>query len=496
VSMRCACGVPIADTGSCPVCGTEGPRYRQELEAREASRRGKPQGPRQIRNAPDGEAPHPADEAKATPGRQRGKVPSAAPQAPFPVPDEAMFYGLAGEIVNSVDPFTEASRPAVLVHLLAGCGAMMGRGPHMMAGFAKHPPSVWGLIVGGTSLGAKGTAEATASAFLRAAWPEFMDSRVLPGLSSGEGLVHQVRDPVEDTDEGEKDKRLYVVLSEFRTVMAQARRETNTLAATLRLAWDSPAVLHIPNRGNNALKATGAHIVMVAHVTPGEFRARIDPGEIAGGSLNRFLIIASRTSKNLPDEPLYPVHQLDAYGTRVRNAVETAYMLGNRRIGRTENAQKLWKENYPSLKNPVGAQSEDDEGILAAVVVRARPHVLRTALTYALLDERQIVGEEHLAAALALWRYSLDSARWLFRTASPDLVKLRAFIDEAGPAGRSKEEIRSDLFGRHLKADEIDRLLSQLGSDYEEYAVPTKGRPRTVYRHRPSAERAKGAESL
>jgi len=407
-----------------------------------------------------------------------------------------MFYGLAGEIVNSVDPFTEASRPAVLVHLLAGCGAMMGRGPHMMAGFAKHPPSVWGLIVGGTSLGAKGTAEATASAFLRAAWPEFMDSRVLPGLSSGEGLVHQVRDPVEDTDEGEKDKRLYVVLSEFRTVMAQARRETNTLAATLRLAWDSPAVLHIPNRGNNALKATGAHIVMVAHVTPGEFRARIDPGEIAGGSLNRFLIIASRTSKNLPDEPLYPVHQLDAYGTRVRNAVETAYMLGNRRIGRTENAQKLWKENYPSLKNPVGAQSEDDEGILAAVVVRARPHVLRTALTYALLDERQIVGEEHLAAALALWRYSLDSARWLFRTASPDLVKLRAFIDEAGPAGRSKEEIRSDLFGRHLKADEIDRLLSQLGSDYEEYAVPTKGRPRTVYRHRPSAERAKGAESL
>ena len=324
-----------------------------------------------------------------------------------------MFYGVAGEIVNSVDPFTEAARPAVLLHLLAGSGAMIGRGPHMVAGFAKHPASVWGLVTGGTSLGAKGTAEATASAFLRAAWPEFMDNRVLPGLSSGEGLIHQVRDAIDGTDEGADDKRLYVVLPEFRTVMAQSRRETSTLAATLRLAWDSPWVLHVPNRGNNALKATGAHIVMVAHVTPGEFRAKVDPGEIAGGSLNRFLMVASRSSKDFPHEPLYPEDHLLKFGGRLRDAIDAAKMLGERRIGRTKKAQKVWAENYADLKNPAGAQSEDEEGILSAVVVRARPHVLRLALTYALLDQRTIVDEEHLGAALAMWRYSLDSARWL-----------------------------------------------------------------------------------
>src|SRR5580704_12303898 len=41
MSVSCLCGVTIADTGSCPNCGTEGPRYSQELEARKESRRGR-----------------------------------------------------------------------------------------------------------------------------------------------------------------------------------------------------------------------------------------------------------------------------------------------------------------------------------------------------------------------------------------------------------------------------------------------------------------------
>ena len=295
-------------------------------------------------------------------------------------------------------------------------------------------------------------------------------------------------------DEGVPDKRLLVLLPEFRTVMAQARRESNILSATLRLAWDSPWVFSVPTR-NTPYKATGAHIVMVAHVTPGEFRAKIDPSEIAGGLLNRYLIIASRSSKDLPNEPAYPAEELIAFGKRLRGAIDQAQELGEKRIGMTAEARKLWVDNYGELKNPTGAQTEDEEGIVAAVVTRARPHVLRIALTYALLDCAQIVDVPHLTAALALWKYSLDSARWLFRAANPDLVKLRAFIDESGTTGRSKEEIRSDLFGRHLKAEDIDALLTQLGSDYEEYTMPTKGRPRTMYRKVSGAERAEGAES-
>jgi hypothetical protein len=430
-----------------------------------------------------------------------GPSAAAVSRASFPVPDEAMFYGLPGEIVNSVDAYTEASRPAVLIHLLSGCGAMIGRGPHMVAGFAKHPPSIWALVAGGTSLGAKGTADATARTFLAKADPEFASGRVLPALSTGEGLIHQVRDDSDAADkdgcpldEGIADKRLFVVLPEFRTVMAQARREANTLSATLRLAWDSPWILSVPNR-NAPYKATGAHIVMVAHVTPGEFRARIDPAEIAGGLLNRYLIIASRSSKDLPDEPVYPEDSLRSYGGRLREAIGEARELGERRVGMTAAARELWVASYGDLKNPTGARSEEEEGILAAVVVRARPHVLRVALTYALLDDRQIVDRPHLAAALAVWQYSLDSARWLFRAVNPDLVRLQAFIDEAGPAGRTREQIANDLFAKHLKKDDLDRLLAQLGDSYEQVTVPTRGRPRTVFRTHPAEKAVKAGKA-
>jgi hypothetical protein len=412
-----------------------------------------------------------------------------------------MFYGLLGEIVNDVDPFTEAARPAVLIHLLSGTGAMIGRGPHMRAGWAKHPASVWGLVVGGTSLGAKGTAEATARTFLDQVDGEFMNKRLLPALSTGEGLIHHVRDASEATDkdgcpedEGVYDKRLWVLVPEFRTVMAQAKRENSTLSPTLRAAWDSVRVLSVPNR-NAPYKATGAHIAMVAHVTPGEFRAKVDPSEIAGGLLNRYLFIASRSSKDLADEPEYPEASLFGFVRRLRDAIGEAREIGEKRINMTSVARKLWVEKYPELKNPTGATTEDEEGILAAVVVRARPHVLRIALAYALLDQVRHVDEHHLAAALALWKYSRDSAAWLFRSANPDLVKLRAFLDSAGQAGRAKEEIRSDLFGRHLKADAIDELLAQLGDDYEECTVPTGGRPKRVYRARTGAVSAGSAGS-
>lgn len=430
----------------------------------------------------------------------KATVPDSA-RPPFPVADEAMFYGLAGEIVSALDPYTEACKPAVLVSFLSGVGAMMGRGPHVVAGLVRHPPSVWGILVGGTSLGAKGSADAAARLVLMEVDKAFMLTRVLPSLSTGEGLIHQVRDPSDKEDkdgcpldEGVSDKRLYVVVPEFRTVIAQAKRDNSTLAPVLRSAWDSADVLSVPNRGDNAYRATAAHIAMMAHVTPGEFRKKMDPAEIAGGTLNRYLLIASRESKNLPDETEFPEEILWDLSKRVREQVAVAKALGDKTIFKTEEAQRLWVQQYAGLKNPTGARSEEEEGIVASVVTRGRPHVLRLALTYALLDGRSIIGTEHLLAALALWRYSLDSSYWLFRGygVDPELVKLRAFIDGT-PEGRTRADITNICFGRHATATPLDDLLKLLGDGYEECPIPTAGRPRTVYRRKPAAK-AKEAE--
>ena len=157
-------------------------------------------------------------------------------------------------------------------------------------------------------------------------------------------------------------------------------------------------------------------------------------------------------------------------------------------------ARQVWVQRYRELKNPTGARSEDEEGTVAAVVTRARPHVLRLALTYALLDGREIIDRDHLVAALAVWSYSLDSARWLFRGygVNPELAKLRAFIDRH-EEGVTRADITNRCFSRHPTSIPLDDLLAMLGDDYEECTIPTGGRPRTLYR-RKCSEKAEEAE--
>ena len=52
-------------------------------------------------------------------------------------------------------------------------------------------------------------------------------------------------------------------------------------------------------------------------------------------------------------------------------------------------------------------------------------HVVRLAAIYAALDCSDQIAPPHLEAGLAVWRYSLDSARWIFGDNDP-LYQLRA----------------------------------------------------------------------
>ncbi len=90
-------------------------------------------------------------------------------------------------------------------------------------------------------------------------------------------------------------------------------------------------------------------------------------------------------------------------------------------------------------------------GLLGKVTQRASPYVLRLSCLYALLDCSKTVRREHLAAALALWKYAEDSARYIFgertgdRLADDSLTALR----EAAGGGLTRTDI-SNLFGRNM----------------------------------------------
>lgn len=403
----------------------------------------------------------------------------------WPKLDRAALQGLPGRVVEQLSPHTEADPAAVLATFLAMAGAYIGDKPHVFAGDAEHPARLWPLVIGATADGMKGTSASAARRILRAADSTFDAGNVVGGLSSAEGLIERVRDPSGDPtnpdkaeDPGITDKRLIVVESEFAGVLARARREGNALSPLLRQAWDGGRLQTLTRR-STALTATGAHVVVVGHITPTELRLRLAEADVAGGLVNRFLPVLSRRSQRLASGGGAPEGVVDDLGQQLRTAKNAAASVG--RVGRTPAAECAWIEAYPEL-TPAGVE----EGPVAQVIARAVPQVLRLSLTFALLDCAAAVDVQHLEAALAVWRYVDASAEYLFgdQKANPDLDRLADFIAAAGDTGRTRQQVNADLFRGHRTAAQLDALIEELvdAGEVVEEQVPTEGRPAAVYR--------------
>jgi hypothetical protein len=400
---------------------------------------------------------------------------------PWPVLAEEALHGLPGRIVRTLGPHTEADPAAMLFTVFASAGAMIGRGPHMLAGGVEHGARIWPLIVGRTAGGMKGTSASEVLRVLRAAGGgQFGSEKIVNGLSSAEGLIQCVRDGVgthpddRGFDEGVPDKRLLVVESEFAAVLAQGKREGNTLLPVLRQAWDGGALRTLTVQPR---LATDPHIVIVGHITPTELRAKLSESERAAGTMNRFLPVLSRRSKLLPDGGGLTEPELKALGAELAAAVEAASATG--RMARTAEADRYWQELYPRL-----AADHAGDGPVAQVVARAVPQVLRLSVLAALLDGQQQIGLPHLKAAEAMWSYAEDSAWYLFAggTGNPDLDRLKTFVDHARAEGVSRRAISTECFGGHRTKDQLDALVAELISlgSYAERRNSTAGRPVTV----------------
>jgi len=82
---------------------------------------------------------------------------------------------------------------------------------------------------------------------------------------------------------------------------------------------------------------------------------------------------------------------------------------------------------------------------------------------YALLDCSSVIRKEHLEAALALWQYCEDSARYIFGTATGDRVadKIYTALLEANEKGLSRAEL-FDVCGHGTSADALTRATKVL----------------------------------
>ena len=409
----------------------------------------------------------------------------ADPEWPTQLQPEALC-GLVGEVVETLDPHTEADPAALLVQFLIAFGNVVGRVPYFPAGADRHFPNEFGVLVGASSKGRKGSSWSTIEHVLGMADAEWLNSCVQTGLSSGEGLIWAVRDQIDGTepvragkgkrvteyrtvikDPGVSDKRLMVVEPEFASPLRVSERDGNTLSAVVRQSWDTGRLRALTK--NSPARATGAHISIVGHVTKDELLKYLTDSEAGNGFANRFLWVAVRRSKLLPDGGRLHTVNFAPLIRRLTDALGFARTVGT--MNRDEEAGELWNEAYGQL-------TRDRVGLYGAVTSRAEAHTLRLSCLYALLDRSTAVRVPHLAA-LEVWRFCEDSCRFIFGDSLGDVTAdtIRAAL-RRNPTGLTRTEI-SSLFDRHKRAEQVTRaleLLRNLGFA-RSFEKRTKGRP-------------------
>jgi hypothetical protein len=215
-------------------------------------------------------------------------------------------------------------------------------------------------LVGTTSKGRKGTSWEHIRRIFEALDHEWT-CKVPSGLSSGEGLIWAVRNPIikkqpvrekgrvvdyQDVteDHGVSDKRLLVFEPEFASVLNMFRREGNVLSALLRQAWDTGDLSILTK--NSPAKATGAHISVITHITQSELSI-LDAISLRNGFANRFLWVMVRRSKHLPEGGNISRVNFEPIIKRLRKAVDFARC--DMQLLRDPEAQDLWIKNYREL---------------------------------------------------------------------------------------------------------------------------------------------------
>jgi hypothetical protein len=416
-------------------------------------------------------------------GDNAAQTPSA-PDWPEP-PGEAAFSGLAGRVVNLIDPYSEADRAAVLIQFLVAFGNCVGHKPHFMVGATRHSAVEYLMVVGPSARGGKGDSWQPVKYLLCRAAPEWA---ITSGLSTGEGFIWLVRDPIKKkepikskgritdyqdviTDHGVADKRVLIQEPEIGRTLTVAGRQGNTLSAVARDNWDG-SNLSISTKVD-AAKATGAHASIIGHITAEELTDELTDLQTVNGFANRFLFAAARRSKRLPEPEPFEGPEIEAVIKRIATTIDFIKTTG--RMERDEGARALWDEVYDGLVN-------GREGICGKILERARAHVLRLSMIYALLDCSSVIRVDHLQAAIEVWGYTERTVVMIYGdlTGNPlaDTI-LRALRSHNG----LDRTAISSLFGRHVLVDRIDKALQLLLINKKAGFKPitTGGRPSEMW---------------
>jgi hypothetical protein len=404
-------------------------------------------------------------EVEAAPYRKR---------KPKPVEKEH-YIGLIGEAVERLDEHTEATREAMFMTLLTGICPLLGPYPHI--GYPLNAtPNIFTCIVGPQNSGRKGTSwNVIEHSFLKkmakALNPNDDDwtSSRATSVDSGQGIINLVS--------GGKPDRLFVI-QEFKALFDAANRDGSTVDSVLRQAYDRDSLQ--VNRARDTLRQDHANISFVTHITPADLTAETNNQWSSNGFFRRWDWVYSESDKEVngfQDEDL----TLDLVD-RLVLAIEYGRKYGSVKF--TPEAWDYWAQWRRSIQS-------DEENFISKATTGHESRVSRIALVLALIDEaaqadlpaldrtlgesleegptphqfsnKEIVGVEHIKAAIRWNQYSVDSLECVFHNRRFDYFtqKVLEALEE------NKELTLTQIQTQVLKGNKLKVNIAEYGKKLE-----------------------------
>jgi len=404
-------------------------------------------------------------------------------------PIEDNFYNslpesILTDFIDIITPHSESSKMGLAFSFLTSLGNIIGRKIYHKVESDKHYSNLFMCLVGGTSTGRKGTSWGRVKSFFNLVDSDWVRQNIKGGLYNGVGLIHSVRDEKKEYSKKEKeevivdtgviDKRLLAVQTEFVTVLNLSKGDSNIISSVLRDAWDGGILTTLIKNSRDI--ATNPHISIIGHITPSELNQSISKSDLSNGFANRFLWVFVEMTKELPfggdldDSELIPIAE------KVKDIIKWVNSKNEIKMIWDEEAKGAWIECYSDLV-------KDFDGVLGTVTSRAAPQVLRLIILFAIMDKNNIMSKKHLESALILWRYSLQSADYIFGNNMNGKIQNRILVElENEKVSLTKTEIHK-LFNNHIPKGDIDTSLSyllQIGK-ISKRKEQTNGKPKTIY---------------
>jgi hypothetical protein len=393
---------------------------------------------------------------------------------PPPRVTEAMFYGLVGDVARAAAKDTEVNPVAAAIAFLSFLGANVGRDVYLAIGNTWHRPVLFTMHMGRSGRGRKGDAirlVCRIADWIETHYAGNVGQRHSGGLSTREGLAWLIHDGYKDGKqeiEPIRDKRLWVIESEFANVLHQAKRDGNTLSSCLRDVWDGQSIK--PATKSSRIWASDPAVGIHGCITPCELLNLLESREMSNGFANRFLMIWAEKTGSIPFPQPTPQDLLETLSRRTGDVIafaKGAYpdIKDSRKIHFSDAASILYAEVYSTeLDRPQSSE------LLTALLERQAPYTCRLAALFALSDRTLLIEERHLIAALAWVRYAKESVRYVFATitsAEADeqrdkmAEKITAFL-KGFPDGVTRTQLVNDCFQKHGSAERIDDALQSL----------------------------------